>query len=439
MALNNKGKPFMTTLAAKEKLSAPAMVYIEGEEMTREVMKMVMDKWVNPYLDTSKWEFFDLSCKARDDSNDQVLKDAIDAGTRIGAIFKEPTITPTADQMKEMGLKNVLGSPNGKMRAAWNGYAIDRDTIVIPGLESQMGYKRPVLFDRHAVGGEYGAGAKIVGPGTLKTVHTDASGKETVVDERKLTDKENAAVTYHNPYDNVHELAHHFFKRSLEAGVTPFVVTKKTVFKFQEPFWRIMKEVFDTHYKQAFKEKGLLEKTGGELRHLLSDDGVMKMKQWADGGFSMVALNYDGDIFTDLQAAVYKSPGFISSALTGVKPDGSKIMEFEASHGTIADQFEKFKKGEETSVNPIGMVHALRGAIDHSATLARESGDIDAATEANLKKFSAAMYDSMCEAMASGKGTRDLSGPSGLTTENFIGEVARRISAKMQSLSSNAA
>ena len=413
------------------KLKAPAMVYIVGEEMTLEVMKMIRAKWVEPYLDTSAWKQFDLSCKSRDESNDKVLKDAIDAGTEIGAIFKEPTITPTADQQKEMNLKNTLGSPNGKMRMAWNGYAISRDTIPVTGLESQMGYKRSVLFDRHAVGGEYGAGAKIVGAGTLKTVHVGADGKETIVDERKLTDKQNAAVTYHNPYDNVEQLAHHFFKRSLEAGVTPYVTTKKTVFKFQEPFWQIMKDIFDRDYKAKFAEKGLLKNTGGELRHLLTDDGVMKMKQWTDGGFSMVAHNYDGDIFTDLQAAVYKSPGFISSALTGVKPNGQKIMEFEASHGTIADQYHKFLAGEETSVNPIGMVHALRGAIDHSVNLALEAGTTGKDEAEKIKRFTAAMYDSMCEAMASGKGTRDLSGPSGLTTQAFVDEVAGRIGKKL--------
>jgi|GEM_PF-1653408 len=413
------------------KLSAPAMVYITGEEMTREVMKMVLAQWVEPFLETGKWQYFDLSCKARDDSDDKVLADAINAGTAVGAIFKEPTITPTADQMKEMGLKKPLGSPNGKMRAAWNGYSIDRDTIEVKGLESQMGYKRPVLFCRHAVGGEYGAGAKMLGAGSVKTIHTDASGKETIVDERKLSDKLNAVVTYHNPLDNVEQLAHHFFKRALEAGVTPYVTTKKTVFKWQEDFWRIMKEVFDANYKKAFADKGLLEKTGGELRHLLTDDGVMKMAAWRDGGFAMVAHNYDGDIFTDLQAQVYKSPGFISSALTGVKPDGSKIMEFEASHGTIADQYHIFLKGGETSVNPIGMIYALRGAIDHSVTLALASKALPEAEGAKIKAYTEVMYSAMCEAMAGGKGTRDLSGPSGLTTQAFIAEVAGRIKQKL--------
>jgi isocitrate dehydrogenase len=412
------------------KLTAPQMVYISGEEMTREVMKLVLRDWINPYLDTSAWQSFDLSCKHRDATGDKVLKDAIAAGTRIGAIFKEPTITPSDEQVKSMGLSKPLGSPNGKMREAWKGYSIDRDTIVVPGLENQMGYKRPVLFCRHAVGGEYGAGHAIVGPGTLELVYTAKDGTRQIINSRELTDEKNAAVVYHNPLDNVPQLAHHFFSRALEANVTPYIVTKKTVFKWQEPFWKPMREIFESHYKKKFAEKGLLDKTGGELRHLLSDDAVMKMALWRDGGFAMTAHNYDGDVLTDLEAQIYKSPGFISSVLTGMKDDGQKIMEFEASHGTIADQYQKFLRGEETSVNPLGMVYALRGAIDHSARLALENKQIDKAAAENISQFTRLMYDAMCEAMADGKGTRDLSGPSGLTTEGFVTEVAGRLSTK---------
>ena len=30
-----------------------------------------MKKWINPYIDTSKWEYFDLSCVARDNTEDK--------------------------------------------------------------------------------------------------------------------------------------------------------------------------------------------------------------------------------------------------------------------------------------------------------------------------------------------------------------------------------
>ena len=47
-----------------------------------------------------------------------------------------------------------------------------------------------------------------------------------------------------------------FFKRVFnvfsllsQAHIVPYVVTKKTVFKWQEGFWTMMKDVFDKHYK----------------------------------------------------------------------------------------------------------------------------------------------------------------------------------------------
>ena len=102
---------------------------------------------------------------------------------------------------------------------------------------------KPVLFERHAVGGEYQAGYKTVGAGKVETIFTGVDGSKVTVDSRDLADAENAVVTYHNPLDNVPDLARIFYDRCLLMGVTPYVVTKKTVFKWQEGFWRAMKEV----------------------------------------------------------------------------------------------------------------------------------------------------------------------------------------------------
>ena len=54
------------------KIVAPPMVFIKGEEMTRYCMDLIMKEWVEPHIDTSRWEFYDLSCKVRDDTEDQV-------------------------------------------------------------------------------------------------------------------------------------------------------------------------------------------------------------------------------------------------------------------------------------------------------------------------------------------------------------------------------
>ena len=77
-----------------------------------------------------------------------------------------------------------------------------------------------------------------MGAGRLVTTFFPDDGSSPVLcDDRVLKDSNNVVVTYHNPLDNVEDLAHHFFARCLKANVVPYVVTKKTVFKWQEGFW----------------------------------------------------------------------------------------------------------------------------------------------------------------------------------------------------------
>lgn len=396
------------------------MVYISGEEMSHYTMQLILEKWVDPFVDRSQWNYFDLSCKARDDTDDQVLHDAVTAGAEVGAIFKEPTITPSAEQRKAFGLKRTFGSPNGAMRRGWNGITISRDTIHIPGIE--LGFKKIVLCERQAVGGEYGAGWKTVGKGRVLTTFFPedmVANKPVIIDGRELTDAKSKIVVYDNPLDGVPDMAHIFFQRCLKHNVKPYVVTKKTVFKWQEGFWKAMKSVFDEHYKEQFLAAGLLD-DDGELNHMISDAATMQIIRWTEGGFGMACHNYDGDMLTDEVAQVHRSPGFINSVLVGKRADGALIKEFEASHGTVADLWHAHLRGEETSMNPLGMAVALLGAMDHAATL-------DTTNQRAVNKFTAACQEAMYSAFREGQGTRDMSGPSGLTTEGFVGAVRDRL------------
>lgn len=424
------------TLPGRPKIVAPPMVYISGEEMTRYTMELILDQWIKPHIDISTWEYYDLSCKARDDTNDQVLKDAVKAGKNLCSIFKEPTITPTASQVKSMGLKKAWGSPNGAMRKGWNGITISRDTIHIEGVK--LGFDRPVYFERHAVGGEYGAGWRKVGKGRLLTTFFPDDGSSPLFcDDRVLIDDHNVVVTYHNPLDNVADLAHHFYTRCLEGGIVPYIVTKKTVFKWQEGFWEIMKDVFDKHYKEKFVAKGLLP--DGKLVHLISDAATMQIIRWTKGGFGMAAHNYDGDMLTDEIAQVHRSPGFITSNLIGKREDGVMIKEFEASHGTVADLWHAHLRGEETSMNPLGLVEALLGAMNHSADiLAGKASAPDQATAVTVSEeakaqakaihqFTETLRIALHNTFRYGQGTKDMAGKTGLSTEKFIDKVAWRL------------
>merc|ERR1712176_1302654 len=116
---------------------------------------------------------------------------------------------------------------------------------------------------------------------------------------------------------------------------------------------------------------------------------------------------------TDEVAQVHRSPGFITSNLIGKSEDGTLIKEFEASHGTVADLWHMHLRGEETSMNPLGMVVALLDAMNHAAALSPTNKD-------DVNRFTGHCKEAVYAAFRDGKGTRDLSGPTGLTTEKFV-------------------
>jgi isocitrate dehydrogenase len=145
----------------------------------------------------------------------------------------------------------------------------------------------------------------------------------------------------------------------------------------------------------------------------------------------MCSHNYDGDVLTDEIAQVHRSPGFLTSVLNGVNDDGSIIKEFEASHGTVTDMWKAHLRGEDTSLNPLSMMEALIGAMKHSAELMRlhnKSTGADVVTAKELTLFANRLQSAIHAQMVTpGKGTRDLCGPEGLTTVEFVKAVRQRL------------
>ena len=173
-----------------------------------------------------------------------------------------------------------------------------------------------------------------------------------------------------------------------------------------------------------------MKRSGGDLQHLISDAATMQLIRWTDGGFGMAAHNYDGDMLTDQIAQVHRSPGFITSNLVGVSADGSLIKEFEASHGTVSDLWNDHLKGKETSLNPLGLVEAMIGAMQHAATLDAEKHPADQEKQivkAKVFNYTETLRTAMHNTFRYGQGTRDMSGPSGFTTEDYIAKVAWRL------------
>ena len=89
----------------------------------------------------------------------------------------------------------------------------------------------------------------------------------------------------------------------------------------------------------------------------------------------------------------------------------------------MADMWEAHLRGEQTSLNPLGMVEALLGAMNHAASL--HPG------HEGLTRYTGAVRMVMHKLMVSGKGTRDLCGPTGLTTEAFVDLVADEVTSML--------
>jgi len=156
----------------------------------------------------------------------------------------------------------------------------------------------------------------------------------------------------------------------------------------------------------------------------------MQLIRWTDGNFGMAAHNYDGDMLTDQIAQVHRSPGFITSNLVGKNDDGSLIKEFEASHGTVSDLWHEHLAGRETSLNPLGLVEALIGAMKHAAQLQLVAQPLDTEIQdahAKTINFTDTLRLAMHNTFRYGQGTRDMSGPEGFTTEQFIDKVGWRL------------
>ena len=141
-------------------------------------------------------------------------------------------------------------------------------------------------------------------------------------------------------------------------------------------------------------------------------------------------ISFSIQTVTDQIAQVHRSPGFITSNLVGKNDDGTLIKEFEASHGTVSDLWHDHLAGKETSLNPLGLVEAMIGAFEHAANLnvERNPGNSEVeVTRDQIHNFTTTLRTAMHNTFRYGQGTRDMSGPSGFTTEDFIRKVAWRL------------
>ena len=162
---------------AKLEMKTP-LVEMDGDEMTRIIWKMIKDELLLPFIDL-KTEYYDLGLVHRNETNDQVTKDASEATKKYKVAVKCATITPNAARVKEYDLKEMYKSPNGTIRAILDG-TVFRAPIQVKGIDPVVkNWKKPITIARHAYGDVYKASEmKIPGAGKVELVYTAEDGSQ---------------------------------------------------------------------------------------------------------------------------------------------------------------------------------------------------------------------------------------------------------------------
>ena len=394
------------------------LVEMDGDEMTRIIWQMIKDELINPFVDL-KTEYYDLGLTHRDETSDQVTKDAGEAIKKYGVGVKCATITPNAQRMEEYNLHEMWKSPNGTIRAILDG-TVFRAPIIIDSIKPVVkNWELPITIARHAYGDLYkGTEYRVPEKGKAEIIFTGENGAtfhETVYD----FECPGILQGIYNKDTSIESFAHSCFKYAINTKQDLWFSAKDTISKqYDMNFRNIFQDIYEKEYKEEFEKLGL------EYFYTLIDDAVARVIR-SKGGFIWALKNYDGDVMSDMVSTAFGSLAMMTSVL--VSPEGN--FEFEAAHGTVTRHYYKYLDGEETSTNPMATIYAWSGAL-------KKRGELDGLAE--LTAFGEKIEEACVETLNEGIMTKDLIGlveegtPTAVNTEDFIKAVRSKLEAKLE-------
>lgn len=382
------------------------LVEMDGDEMTRILWKMIKEELICPFVEL-KTEYYDLGLEHRNETEDQVTKEAAEATKKYRVAVKCATITPNAARVDEYNLKEMYKSPNGTIRSMLDG-TVFRAPIIVKGIEPCVkNWKKPITLARHAYGDVYKNTEMIIpGAGKAELVYTAADGTQMreLIHEFKGP---GVVQGMHNLDDSIESFARSCFTYALETKQDLWFATKDTISKkYDHTFKDIFQEIYEKEYQDKFKDAGIT------YFYTLIDDAVARVMK-TEGGFIWACKNYDGDVMSDMVSSAFGSLAMMTSVL--VSPKG--YFEYEAAHGTVQRHYYKHLKGEETSTNSVATIFAWTGAL-------RKRGELDENTK--LQEFADRLEKATIAVIESGKMTKDLalitslSNPVVLNSRDFI-------------------
>ena len=390
------------------------LVEMDGDEMTRVIWQEIKDELILPFVDL-KTEYYDLGLPHRDETGDQVTKDAAHAAIRYGVAVKCATITPNAQRMEEYRLKQMYPSPNATIRGIMDG-TVFRAPILVAGIDPYVrSWKKPITIARHAFGDIYKASEmKVPGAAKAELVVTDLDGNES----RQMICNYDAhggiLMGMFNTIDSIHSFARSCFNYALSVKQDLWFSAKDTISKkYDHTFKDIFQEVYEKEFQVAFEAAGIT------YFYTLIDDAVARVIR-SEGGFVWALKNYDGDVMSDMLATAFGSLAMMTSVL--VSPDGK--YEYEAAHGTVTRHYYKHLKGEETSTNSVATIFAWSGAL-------QKRGELDGNDA--LVEFGRNLEKATLETIEAGEMTKDLAMLSTLehkktvNTHEFISCIHKRL------------
>ena len=391
---------------SKIKVNNP-IVELDGDEMTRVIWDFIKNKLILPYVDLGI-EYYDLSMKSRDDTNDQITIDCAKAIKKNGVGIKCATITADELRVKEFNLKKMWRSPNGTIRNIIGG-TVFREPIICKNIPKLVpSWTDPLIIGRHAFGDQYRATDFLVpGKGKLEVKWTSEDGKDEKNYEVFNFPGPGIALSMYNLDKSIEDFARSCFNYGLIKKWPVYLSTKNTILKkYDGRFKDIFQKIFEEEFKNEFQKNSIT------YEHRLIDDMVACAMKWS-GKYIWACKNYDGDVQSDTVAQGYGSLGLMTSVL--LAPDG-RTMEAEAAHGTVTRHFRMHQQGKETSTNPIASIFAWTRGLAHRGKL--DSND-------ELIKFAKTLEELCVDSVETGSMTKDLAiliGPSTkyLTTNQFL-------------------
>lgn len=372
-----------------------SIVDMTGDGVWPYMSAEIREQLIAPFFDVD-WKVHDISLQARDKTHDEALNAAIaDLKTHQTAV-KGPTITPTTEEARKLGLSQKWDSPNGIIRRAINGAAILRNTIEIEGIQKFAPLMHDVTIVRQAVGGIYGApNVAIPGRGKLKIIFEGDDGSTQILVENRKVDNGVALLTTETD-SSIRDYAHALFQQGLAMGKSVIFAGKDTINPvYDGRFIDIFNQIFNESYAEKFKAAGISFNDKVQL----IDAVVSKIPQGKMNGMIIALKNYDGDVISDQVAGEHKSLGLMDSTL--VSADGTLLAD--PPHGTAPDLEAAWHEKKILLANPAAHIFAYAEAIRHKAELNGQAEGVDLA-----KKLKLAVVATIEAGLKSGALTGDL-------------------------------